>query len=339
VSAPTSTPAVPDTFDRAVAALRAARTPEQVFGPDPGAAAAVYRAFAKLVHPDRVPPERAGAAHAAFAWLTALWAALLATPVRLGRDQTADYLASVHDGEPVLLKVARRPTDNDLLRREAEALRLLATSVHKRHRAYLPRLRDSYVHRDADTGVERAVNVFDRPEGFVSLASVRDAFPDGLDARDVAWMWRRLLVAIGLAHRAGVVHGAVVPDHVLIHPEQHGLVLVGWCYATSGPSDRVPAMLGRYRDWYPPEVPARERPTAATDIYLATRCVVALMGDRAPQALRAFARGCLLRPQLARPRDAWRLLGELDDVLEKVFGPRRFRPFALPAGTPAWPYN
>jgi hypothetical protein len=313
---------LPATFDQAVAALHAAHTPEQLFGSDPTVAAAVYRAFAKLLHPDRVASAHTTAANAAFAELTGLWSALLAAPVVVGRDDVADFLASERDGEPVLLKVARRPSDNDLLHREASALRQVRPSVHKRHRAYLPTLLESYIHRDRDTGADRAVNVFRRRDGFVSLATVRKAFPGGLDARDVAWMWRRLLVAIGLAHRAGVVHGAVVPDHVLIEPDQRGLVLVGWCYAAIGPTDRVPAMLGRYRDWYPPEVPARERPTPGTDIYLATRCAVALMGDRAPEALRRFARGCLLRPQLARPQDAWALLGELDEVLHKVFGPR-----------------
>jgi hypothetical protein len=35
------------------------------------------------------------------------------------------------------------------------------------------------------------------------------------------------------------------------------------------------------------------------------------------------------------PRDvAWTLLHELDDLLERLYGPRRFRPFHLPAGTP-----
>jgi hypothetical protein len=65
--------------------------------------------------------------------------------------------------------------------------------------------------------------------------------------------------------------------------------------------------------------------------------MVALMGDRAPKALDRFARGCLLTPPAARPGDAWQLLAELDDVLGRIYGPRRFRPFALPATVPVWP--
>jgi hypothetical protein len=59
--------------------------------------------------------------------------------------------------------------------------------------------------------------------------------------------------------------------------------------------------------------------------------MTSLMGDRAPTSLRAFARGCLLTSQNRRPSDAWRLLAELDDLLERLYGPRRFRPFHLPA--------
>ena len=79
--------------------------------------------------------------------------------------------------------------------------------------------------------------------------------------------------ALGWAHRAGVVHGAVLPEHVLIHPGEHGLVLVDWCYSRRRPAQTA-ARAGRPAPRrYPPEVPAAARPPPATDIYLATgRC-------------------------------------------------------------------
>jgi hypothetical protein len=99
----------------------------------------------------------------------------------------------------------------------------------------------------------------------------------------------------------------------------------------------VPALVRRYRDWYAPEIAARSRPTPGSDIYLATRSMVALMADHAPAPLVQFARGCRLPDPAARPHDAWQLLAKLDDVLGHIYGPRRFRPFALPATVPAWP--
>jgi hypothetical protein len=59
--------------------------------------------------------------------------------------------------------------------------------------------------------------------------------------------------------------------------------------------------------------------------------VTQLMAGRAPKQLAAFAHGCTLPGPARRPQDAWRLLGELDDVLDRLYGPRKFRPFAMPA--------
>jgi len=54
------------------------------------------------------------------------------------------------------------------------------------------------------------------------------------------------------------------------------------------------------------------------------------MGERRPARLAAFAAGCMLANPSRRPQDAWRLLAELDELLERLYGPRTFRPFALP---------
>ena len=153
-------------------------------------------------------------------------------------------------------------------------------------------------------------------------------------------MWRRLLVAAGASARAGVIHGAVLPEHVLIHPGEHGLVLVDWCYSVRDvpgpfgwavPSGRLRAAPARYRSWYPPEVLAGQPVGPDLDIWLATRCMTELTGPHLPAALTAFARGCQLASPRRRPGDAWTLLAELDDLLGRLYGPRRFRPFARPA--------
>jgi serine/threonine protein kinase len=325
------------TLDEAIGRIRVARTRDELFG---AGGAREYRALAKLVHPDRVPPERVREATDAFARLGALWSGragrLLSSrraTYRLGdpagHDEIADYVHAKSDVD-VLLKVAHRPTDNDLLEREATTLRGVIQATDARHRPYLPELRESFTYRDQHTGADRAVNVFTAVPGLVSLADVRAAFPSGLDGRDVAWIWRRLLVALGLAHRAGVLHGAVVPDHILIDSSEHGLVLTNWCYASAG--DPIPAVLRRYRDWYAPEIAARARPTFGTDIYLATKCMVALLDANAPAALTQFARGCLLPAATARPDDAWSLLAELDEVLARTYGPRRFRSWPTTKG-------
>ena len=230
-----------------------------------------------------------------------------------------------------LLKIVRDPADNDLMRREATALTRLQDAVDPALLAYFPPLVATGKRDDARSGIRRHVNLIGELSGFRSLAEVRAAFPAGVDPRDAAWMWRRLLVAIGVAHRAGVIHGAVLPEHVLIHPAEHGLVLVDWCYSVSGSAGRVRAIVRRYQRWYPPEVLAGDPAGPDLDIWLATRCMAELIGGRAPAGIAAFARGCLLASPGRRPQDAWRLLAEFDGLLERLYGPRTFRPFAMPA--------
>ncbi|MBE1535068.1 protein kinase family protein [Actinomadura algeriensis] len=333
-------------LDDALTRLDAARTPADLFGADAAEAARRYRRLARAVHPDAT----GGRTHDAFTRLNALWRAYHGADAAtitggrhayrldgdpIGGDVAELYPARTDGGTRVLLKMPRDPRDGDLIEREATALRRLATHGERRHRAYVPRIVETFRHRDAVTGAQRRVDVLRELGGFHDLARVRRAYPGDLDPRDAAWMWRRLLVALGFAHRAGVLHGAVLPEHVMIHPDEHGLVLVGWCNAVTGPGGRVPTMVDRHAGLYPPEVPGREPATPGTDLFMATRCMTGLMGDRTPPAMRAFARGCTLPAPHRRPSDAWRLLAEFDDLLERLYGPRRFRPFHLPPTDPA----
>jgi hypothetical protein len=312
----------PQTTDKAIDLIEAARKPADLFGRD---AARRYRLLAKLTHPDAHAGDLRAAA--AFAKLADLWQrhSQVSGPVVARGD-----LANLYQVSRGLLKLPRNPADNDLMDREAAGLRTLARHVPERLSAYFPRLIEVHRVRDPKTGAERRGNVLGTLDGFVSLAELGRRQPGGLDPRDAAWMWRRLLVALGAAHHAGVSHGAVIPEHVLIHPADHGLVLVDWCYSGQ-PGVPLPAIVARYRGWYPPEALSARRSGPATDIWLATACMTALIGARMPKPLGAFASGCQIANPARRPQDAWQLLAELDDLLERLYGPRKFRPFVIPA--------
>jgi hypothetical protein len=312
----------PVTAGEAIALIEAAAGPRDLFGPD---AVRCYRRLARLTHPDALPGDARAAA--AFAKLAAFWQRHQGDGACL---VARGDIANLYRTRRGLLKVARNPADNDLIDREAAALNRIRLSIEPGFGAYFPRLLAAQRVQDPRTGAERRGNLLAPLDGFASLAQVRAAFPGGVDPRDAAWMWRRLLVAIGTAHRAGVVHGAVLPGHVLIHPAEHGLVLVDWCYA-GRPGEPLPAVVASYRDRYPPEILAGQPAGPDTDIWLATACMTGLMGNRAPAPLAAFARGCMLASPHGRPQDAWQLLGELDGLLGRLYGPRKFRPFAIPA--------
>ena len=283
----------PMTSAEAIALIEAAARPEDLFG---AGAARQYRELARLTHPDARPGDRRAAG--AFAKLARLWRHPRARPRPVPRRHREPLPGTRRAAEARPRPGRQRPAaprgagPRPAARPGRPAVPGLLPAAARGAAADRPRHRGAAARQPASGSLD----------GFVSLSQVRAAYPRGVDPRDAAWMWRRLLVAIGVAHRAGLVHGAVLPDHVLIHPAEHGLVLVDWCYSGPAPAARVPAAVARFADWYPPEVLTGASAGPDLDIWLATRCMTALIGDRLPAPLAAFARGCMLASPRRRPQ-------------------------------------
>ncbi len=205
--------------------------------------------------------------------------------------------------------------------------------------AYIPGLIDSFFYQEG--GIDYHAIVFERYTGWYSLKEVRQAYPAGIDARDMAWIWRRLLVGLGFAHLNEIIHGAILPVNVRISPKQHGLMLEHWAFAAWSPEisgEQIAAVDPAYAGWYPGEVLRDETPLFGTDIGMAARCMIYLLGGdpesgwlpaSAPQPIQAFLKGCTLPGTRARPQDAWSLKEEFDDLLERLWGERKFHPFYM----------
>ncbi|HEX7735436.1 MAG TPA: hypothetical protein VF458_11265, partial [Ktedonobacteraceae bacterium] len=243
----------------------------------------------------------------------------------------------------VLLKVSSRPRENDLVANEGRVLKhLSAGEDYEVARHFISQFVDAFSYEERATGVLRQVTVLKYVEGLYSLKEVREAYPQGIGTKDMAWMWRRLLVALDFAHSNTVIHGAVLPTHVLIHPEHHGIVLIDWSYAVLNPSIThtwISALSADYRTWYPAEVFAREEPQPGLDICMASRCMVELLGGdplqqtmpaSVPWQLQNHFKGCMLPLSHQRPQDARVLLREFDELLERLWGPRKFHAFFMP---------
>ncbi|WP_433826378.1 molecular chaperone DnaJ [Actinoplanes sp. CA-015351] len=301
------------TFEDAVAQIQRARTKQDLSGHS-------YRQWAKIVHPDAAGAGRRASATEAFAKLSALYQTPTEKSGTTLRTKTATYrvgpvfasgdIAEIYADGPALLKIPRDPADNDLMDAEAEALRQLDTTGDPRFRAYAPILRESFTHED-QAKRRRRVNVLERQRGMLRLDQI-----GRINTEDAIWIWRRLLIAIGWAHRAGVIHGAVLESHILIHPERRGLVLLDWCYAGNRPR----AIVSASKAVYPPEVLHERTASPATDIYMATGLMTRVIGpSRLPEPLRRFAAGCCYSAPRMRPQDAWALLGELDELIPAKF--------------------
>ena len=75
-----------------------------------------------------------------------------------------------------------------------------------------------------------------------SLAVLNSRYPQGLDPRHAVWIWRRLLEVLGFIHRSHWCHGDVRPEHALVHPQDHGIRLIGWRAACAGASAQAQAL-------------------------------------------------------------------------------------------------
>lgn len=249
-----------------------------------------------------------------------------------------------------VFKVARRSDDNDLVSNEARILRRLHTHANDmpEMRPYLPQLAENFTYRDSVSPSPRQANVLHydpkikSPNDLYSLKEVREHYHSGVEPADMAWMWRRVLVILGFAHKNYIIHGAILPTHILIEPDLHGLVLIDWAYAVHNPptsGERISAISSPYEAWYPEDVFKREQATPGLDIFMAARCMVDVLGgdaansrlpDHMPTKMKKYFEWCMSPGARMRPQDAWQLLEEFDTLIESLWGPRQFRPFEMP---------
>ncbi|WP_028100664.1 hypothetical protein [Pseudoduganella violaceinigra] len=126
-------------------------------------------------------------------------------------------------GEHVVLKYAGA----DKLARERDVLRQLQADNAPGSAYFSQRLPESIALGPDGNGA--TVHVLRHPPGYWgSLAEVHRRYANGLDPRHMVWMWRRVLEVLAHVHSIGWSHGAVSLEHMLVHPADHGIFLIGW---------------------------------------------------------------------------------------------------------------
>lgn len=339
-----------------------AKSPEEVFGAvtDLATLKKEFWRLSKLVHPDR--NGGSAVAEAAFIRLVPLmeqaeyklkkgtYGNPTAMPNSINiKSKRGEYyvvdlikegdLANVYcaldkNNLPVTVKVIRSPANNDLGKNEITMLRLI-DEANKGLPAllHLPRIEDSFMLRDGSA--QKNVNVFrgmDQDAGWYSAETIIQQNPDGIDLRDAAWMFNRLLGGILMAHQAGVVHAAVVPSHIMLHLPSHQGVLIDWSYAVKmgSPAKAISPEIERF---VPPEVKKKEPLSFGTDLYMAAKVLLALVGGEDnlpahPPSVRGLFRACQLAPN-RRISDVNCVYDEFSKLLQILYGPRQFRAFTL----------
>lgn len=242
-----------------------------------------------------------------------------------------------------VVKIVVETMDNDLILNEIATLTKLFPPAAKDEKFYRYFARPlAHFELTVGSGAPRTAIITPRLEGYRTMQEVQTHFPKGLDYRDVVWMFKRGLSGLGFAHHNGVVHGAVLPPHVLVHPTGHGAKLIDWAYSVET-GVKARAMSRSFAAFYPPEVPSRDPLTSATDIFMLAKCTVQLLGGdletnelppAVPLEIQTFLHRCLVPLRNMRPQSAWDLHDEFDALLKRVIGPPSYRKLTLPTEAP-----
>ncbi len=241
-------------------------------------------------------------------------------------------------GERVILKVLRAPEDAPMLEREHAALSALAASTVD-GAAQMTRRLPQLVGRGLASGFAdgREVLVLRAASGFVhTFEDVLRAHRSGVDARHAVWMWRRVLELLGWVHRTGFAHGAILPQHLIVHARDHGVMLAGWsCAARADGRTPLVATSARQAELYPEDALRGAPLSGRTDLVMSARCIAVVPGGdasgRVPAAVPApIAEIVRAAAQGSIAGDAWALKDALTRAAHQVYGPPRYVPFSMP---------
>jgi hypothetical protein len=241
--------------------------------------------------------------------------------------------------ERLLLKVARRASDRPLLDAEREVLLRLQGSRAKGAEVFtelLPRpvLWGEFLR--AGESPRPAVGLRWLPGFRFSLRDARRSLPEGVPPEASVWIWRRLLEALAFLHDSGVVHGSVLPRHLLVQDGDHGLRLVGYsCAGAPGEGRRL--VVQEDAALYTRAASEGGPLAAADDVRMSARAVGFALGGDGPELTLPSA----VPEELARlvretadeartPPDPWALRQRVGELGKRLFGGPHFRPLALP---------
>jgi len=263
---------------------------------------------------------------------------------RIAQGESTDVFLARRDGrltERVLIKFLRTDGDEDLLENERRVLEFLEKSRFQGSQYFVPQLPqriDSGLARLGKNGSEgnRRASVIRWRSGFVhSMNDVFATHSSGIVPEASVWMWKRMLELLGWIHKSGFVHGAILPQHTLIHARDHGVVFAGWS-AAAAIGKPILAVNPQMREYYPDSVLQGAPASPRMDLAMSARVLLKALGgstvrasSRVPEPLARLLENHA-RGDGQWGDDAWAVRDELDNTARRVFGPPKFIPFLMP---------
>lgn len=230
--------------------------------------------------------------------------------------------------ELALVKILRDSGDAALLEHEWRALKQLHASAAASHidvgfRVPAPVVKDNLA------------CAYRWAAGFLhTFENVRASHPDGVPPVAAIWAWRRILEVLGVMHNEGLVHGAVLPNHLLIQDGEHGVRIVGFSCADASNSP-LRVVSSDFESYYPDSILDSRRLSPAMDVAMSARAVAYLLGARAgelPAHVPLPLAELLQRTGAGDAHaniDPWKLHKQVGELGKTLFGPPAFHPIVM----------
>lgn len=245
--------------------------------------------------------------------------------------------------ELVIVKLLRERQDAKQFDNEWESLQILHRSEARGADTFTALLPQPILHGNLSAGqhVNRRVSIFRRESGFRhTIEEVIRAYPQGIPPRASIWVWRRILEVLSFIHASGMVHGAVLPPHLLIQDNEHGIRLVGYgCAGKTG--EKLQAVSHGSKAFYPCLTQSKFILSAQLDLAMSARCIAALLGGdpettSLPASIPEPLAGLVQRIFRLEPADkniesAWVIREALGDIAQRLFGSPQFIPIVMPS--------
>ena len=219
--------------------------------------------------------------------------------------------------------IAKNTNDKDLVDAYINSIDVIKHNIPDEYKMFFPTIIEKFNYSAAGKNAKSSISL-NGLKDFYTLREVVDKYPKGLHPRHVAWIFRRMLTAIGNSADVGLVHGAPNLDSFYINPYIHGVILKAWQYSVNTGS-QLKAVPKNAKDYYPKYVFNKEPVDYKLDVWLTAKTAIRLLGDNEYKPFMAFFKGCLLS-SVPEPRD---LLSEFDAVMDKSFGERKFVTFDM----------
>lgn len=233
------------------------------------------------------------------------------------------FNATYDDGHiPVMALITANVNDNDLAENHIEKLQEIKDKVNPEYLGFYPHFIEAFKY--AENGTTHQGIIQTRHEEFVPFSHIMEKHPNGISGRNLAWIFKRMLVAVGNIHEIGLVHGAIGMDSFYVNAPDHGVILDDWQYARRNGENLV-AVPDNLKNKYPEKYLKKAEVSHSLDINMCAKLALELLAEDQPKQLRIFLKVCLKEKTM----EAKELLYEFNLLLERLYGAPKFNVLTL----------